>query len=154
MFISRFSIWKKIKTIIDLNKKIIIKDIWTETGHPNQNFVEALGVKPLKNTVEAIMNRTGIEKKFWSWLYKYITDINNICATLILEWKNLYTVRHGRIKDISVYLQFSLNKKMYIKTNKQTPNSKEIVSTWLGVNKNMSDTLIYNIILETIKSVV
>ena len=55
---------EKITVITDLNKKMIIKNTWTETGYPNQNPVEALGVKSLKNTVKTIINRIGIEKNF------------------------------------------------------------------------------------------
>ena len=39
---------EKIEKIIELNRKMRVKDTWSEPGHPNQNPAEALGVKPLK----------------------------------------------------------------------------------------------------------
>ena len=63
----------------------MIKNIWIETGYPNQNLIETLKIKPLKTIVETIINKTGIEEKFLLWIYKYVIDINNIYTTSILE---------------------------------------------------------------------
>ena len=47
---------QKTRDIIDLNRKMRVADSWSEPGHPTQNFVESLGVKPIKRGAEAIMN--------------------------------------------------------------------------------------------------
>ena len=97
---------EKVEKIIDLNRKMMVKDTWSEQGHSNQNTVKALGVKPLKTGTEQLMNRTGAPSAAWLWAQKYIADINNHCATLFHGWKTLISVRHGYTPDISAFLQF------------------------------------------------
>ena len=97
---------EKIDKIIDLNRQMMVKDSWSEPGHPNENPAEALGVNPLKKGVEQLMNRTGADSGAWPWAYKYIAQINNICATPVPGWKTPISVWHGYTPDISAYLQF------------------------------------------------
>ena len=95
---------EKVDKIIDLNREMMVKDTWAEAGHPNENPVEALGVKPLKLGAQALMNRTGAPNGAWPWAYEHIAEINNICATPALGWKTPISVRHGYTPDISAYL--------------------------------------------------
>ena len=52
---------EKVEKIIDLNREMMGKDTFAEAGHPNQNPAEALGVKPLQQGSEQLMNRTGTD---------------------------------------------------------------------------------------------
>ena len=85
---------------------MMVRDIWSKLGHPNQNPIEALGVKPLKSGAEQLMNRTGVPSGAWPWAQKYIVYINNYCATPIYGLKMPILVRHGYTPNISAYLQF------------------------------------------------
>ena len=46
---------EKGQKITDINRNMMVKDTWSEHGHPNENPVESLGVKPLKNGITSIM---------------------------------------------------------------------------------------------------
>ena len=83
---------EKVGKIIDLNREMMVKDTWAEPGHPNQNLVEALGVKVLKSGIEQLMNRTGADDGAWPWALKYIADINNHCTSPIHGWKTPISV--------------------------------------------------------------
>ena len=76
---------QKTRDIIDLNRKMRVADSWSEPGHPTQNFVESLGVKPIKRGAEAIMNQRGADTGVWPWAHKYVADVNNDCAS---PWLN------------------------------------------------------------------
>ena len=52
---------EKTAKIIDLNRRMMVKDTWSESHHPNQNPVEAQGVNPLKKEATQLMNRTGAD---------------------------------------------------------------------------------------------
>ena len=86
--------------IIDLNRDMMVRDSYSEAHHPNQNPAEALGVKPLKQGAEMIMNRTGAPPNEWPWVHKYIADINNHCSTPVLNYKTPISVHHGYTPDI------------------------------------------------------
>ena len=106
---------EKVNKIIDINRDMIVKDTWSETGHPNENPAEALDFKPLKTGISAIIDRQNIEDCLWPDVAKYIAEINNICATPVLGWQNPFTSRHGYTKDISPYLEYSLGESVYFK---------------------------------------
>ena len=104
---------EKVQKIIDINREMHVKDSWSEPDRPNENPVEALGINPLKRGVSAIMDRTGAYNKVWPWAYKYIADINNICATPVLGWKTPISIRHGYTPDISPFLQYQFWQPIY-----------------------------------------
>ena len=96
---------QKVKKIMEINREMKVKDSWSEPGHPNQNPVEAIGVKPLKMGVQAIMDRTGALDTMWPWACKHMADFDNHCATPLLGWKTPISVRHGFTPNISAFLQ-------------------------------------------------
>ena len=49
---------QKTDEILDLNRKMIVKDTWSEAGIPEQNPVEQGGVRILKNAAEVVIQRT------------------------------------------------------------------------------------------------
>ena len=136
---------EKVEKIIDLNRQMMVRDTWSEQGHPNQNPAEALGVKPLKTGTEQLMNRTGAPPGAWPWAQKYIADINNHCATPFHGWRTPISVRHGYTPDISAFLQFQFWEKVYFKIDEQAPNSKEAPGYWMGVSNTIGDAMTYDI---------
>ena len=133
---------------------MMVKDTWAEPGHPNQNYVEALGVKPLKEGTEALMKQTGAPSGAWPWAQKYIADINNHCATPVHGWKTPISVRHGYTPDISAFLQFQFWEKIYFKVDEKSPNPKEAAGYWMGVSNTVGDAMTYDIWSDKTKRVI
>lgn len=133
---------------------MIVKDTWSEAHHPNQNPVEAQGVNPLKKGATQLMNRTGADDRAWPWAHKYIADINNICATPVLNWKTPMEKRHGYTPDISAYLQFQFWEKVYFKVEEGHPGSKEAPGYWMGVSDNVGDIMTFIIWNDKTKKVI
>ena len=123
----------------------MVKDTWAERAHPNQNPVEALAVKPLKQGLEQLLHRTGAPPGAWPWALKYISDINNHCATPIHGWKTPISVRHGYTPDISPFLQFQFWEKVYFKIDDKLPNPKEAAGYWMGVSDTVGDAMTFTI---------
>jgi len=136
---------QKVDKIISLNRDMMVKDTWSERGNPNQNPVEAQGINPLKKGAEQVMNRTGAKEGSWPWVYKYIAQVNNICASPVLGWKTPISVRHGYTPDISAYLQYQFWEKIYFKIDDQSPSTKEAPGYWLGVSETVGDMMTYDI---------
>ena len=122
---------------------MMVKDSYSEARHPNQNPAEALGVKPLKQGADMIMNRTGAPPNEWPWAHKYIADINNHCSTPVLNYKTPISVRHGYTPDISPFLQYQFREKVYYKVDEAHPNPKEAAGYWMGISHNIGDALTY-----------
>ena len=66
---------------------MMVRDTFSEAGHPNQNPAEALGVKPLNQGAEQLMNRTGSVHGAWPCAHKHIASVNNHCETPVHDWK-------------------------------------------------------------------
>lgn len=60
---------QKVDEIIDINRKMRVKDTWSEAGYPNQNPVEQGGIRLLKQGVDGLLDRTGAIPESWSWAY-------------------------------------------------------------------------------------
>ena len=54
---------QKTQDIIDINRRMIVKDTWAEPGYPEQNPVEQGGVRILKSAADVIITRTGAKEK-------------------------------------------------------------------------------------------
>ena len=76
---------QKTDKILELNRTMIVKDTWSEAGIPEQNPVEQGGVRILKSAADVIIQRTGAIPESWPWVYNYIADVNNHCATRIIN---------------------------------------------------------------------
>jgi len=136
---------EKVESIIDLNRRMMVRDTYSEPDHPNQNPVESLAVKTIKTGGESILNRTGAPAESWPWVHKYMADVNNRCATPMLNWKTPISMRHGYTPDISAFLQFQFWEKIYFKIDEQHPKSKEAPGYWLGVSVTVGDALTFNV---------
>ena len=63
-----------------INREFVIKDEFTEPGHPQQNPAELRAVKFVKNHSQVLMDRTGAPENCWLLACEYITDVHNVCA--------------------------------------------------------------------------
>ena len=145
---------QKVDKIINLNRDMMVKDSYSEAGNPNQNPAELLGVKIIKQGAEVIMNKTGVEEKYWPWIHKYIADINNNCASPFLHWNVPITVRHGYTNEISAFLQYQINEKLYYKVDEKCHNSQEKAGYWLGVSSTVGDILTFDIRTDDTQNVI
>ena len=91
----------------------------------------------LKQGVQALMDRTGALNIVWPWAHIHWCDINNICATPVLDWKTPISVCHSYTPDISAFLQCQFWEKIYFKVDESSPSTKELPGCWLGVSKTM-----------------
>ena len=130
---------QKCTIITDVNGNMMVKEKLSELGHPNENPAEALGVNPLKRGVQALMDRTGALDIVWPWAHTCWCNINNICATPVLDWKTPILVHHGCTPDISAHLQCQFWEKIHFKVDESSPSTKESPGHWLGVSKTMGD---------------
>ncbi len=131
----------------------MIKDTWSEPGNPNQNPVEALWVKPLKEGTKTFMNQTGAPEGAWPWEQRNIADVHNHCSSPFLNYKTPISVRHGYIPAISAFLQFQFWEKVYFKVDNQAPNSKEAPGYWMGISHEVGDAMTYWIYSDKTKKV-
>ena len=144
---------QKTDEILELNRKMIVKDTWSEAGIPEQNPVEQGGVRILKNAADIIIQRTGAIPESWPWVYNYIADVNNHCASKIINWKTPIEKRHGYTPDISALLLYQFWEPVYFLTDEKTPNSKERKGRWMGISPNVGDCLTYYIYCEDTRKV-
>ena len=97
---------QKIDAIIDINRTMRVRDTFSEARCPNQNAAEPMGVKIIKQGSEGLMNRSGAPDFVWPYSHKYITDINDHCASPFIGWKPPISKRHEYTPDISTFLLY------------------------------------------------
>ena len=131
--------------ITEWNRQMMIKDSYAEPGHPNQNPVEAECIQILKAGLQGIMTRTSAPEASWPFILKYLCDVNNHCATPMLNWKTPISVRHGYTPDISAFLQFQFYEPIYFQVDESSPSTGEAAGYWIGVADNVGDALTYHI---------
>ena len=134
---------QKTQEIIDINRRMIVKDTWAEPGYPEQNPVEQAGVRILKQAADAIITRTGAPPAAWPWVYNYISDVNNHCANRILNWRTPIEKRHGYTPDISALLLYQFWEPIYFFTDEKTPKTKERKGRWIGLSHDVGDKLTF-----------
>jgi hypothetical protein len=131
-----------------------VEDSWSEAGYSNQNPVENLGVKWVKQHGKVLMNRTGCFDFLWLEAHQYLAEINNICADESLEWMVPRTKRHGTTEGISAYLGFQFFQKVMFLDDGKFPGSKEKPGYWMGPSKNVGDILTYKLYSDETKTFV
>ena len=107
--------------------------------------MEQGAIRILKSASDVILARTGAKPEAWPWIYNYIADINNHCASKILNWKTPIEKRHGYTPDISAFLLYQFWEPIYYLVDEKTPNSKERKGHWMGVSHNVGDKLTHTI---------
>ena len=136
---------QKTDVITTINRNMIVKDTWSEAGYPTQNPVEQGAVRIIKQASDIIIARTGAPPEVWPWIYNYVADVNNHCATQILNWKTPIEKRHGYTPDISALLLYQFWEPIYFLVDEKTPKSKERKGRWLGLSHHVGDKLTYHI---------
>ena len=88
------------------------------------------------------------------WVYNYIADVNNHCASRVINWKTPIEKRHGYTPDISAFLLYQFWEPVYYLIDEKTSNSKEQKGRWMGISPNVGDCLTYYIYCENTKCVI
>ena len=89
----------------EIQREMYIKDEFSEPDNQQQNLVEGGAIKWLKQATHTLLDRTGAPDSTFFLAMKYLAMVHNVCWDKSLD-STPYTVRHGRIKDISALLQF------------------------------------------------
>ena len=131
--------------ITDWNQKMMVRDTFMEAGHPNQNPVEAECIRTLKAGLQGILTRTSAPKASWPFVLKCLCDVNNHCATPMLNWKTPILVRHGHTPDISAFLQLQFHEPIHFQVDEGSPGTGEVPGCWIGVAENVGDALTHHI---------
>ena len=129
------------EAIVELNRRMMVRDSFAEPGNPNQNPAEALGVKPLKEGIQLIMDRTGADKKAWPWAGGYLCYILARCASPFLNYKTPHSARHGVTPDISNLIGWNFWDKIYFKVDEKAPKSPEAPGYWMGPCPDVGDIM-------------
>ena len=124
-----------------MNRCMMVKASCSEPGNPNQNPAEALGVKPLKEGIQIIMDRTGADKRAWPWAGHCLCCVLNRCASPFLGHKTPHAVRHGVTPDISNLLGWSFWDNSHFKVDKKAPKSQEAPGHWMGLCPDVGDIM-------------
>ena len=101
------------------NRRMMVRDSFSEHGCPNQNPTESHGVRIIKMGAEGLKIRTGAPDNLWPLMHEYLADINNHCATPFLNWRTPIEKRHGYTPDISAYLMYQFYEPVYFRTHEK-----------------------------------
>ena len=91
------------------------------------------------------MDRTGALDIVWPWACTHWCDVNNICATPVLDWKTPILVCHGHTPDMSAFLQHQFWERICFEVDESSPSTKELPGYWLGVSKTVGDAMTFDI---------
>ena len=94
------------------------------------------------------MDRTGAPSFLWFFCMLYIVSLMNFTAVESLRWITPYQATFGTMPNISSLLQFTFFQLIYYSKDNSFPASQEKLGHWLGVTKNMGDTLTYWILAD------
>ena len=86
-----------------IHRELYIKDGFSEPNHPNQNPVEGIAIKWLKEASHVLLDRSGAPDSAWYLAIKYLSEIHSICydQTIGMSPSQKHT---GITPDISAYL--------------------------------------------------
>ena len=76
---------QKSEHITNTNRRMMVKDSWSEAGKPNQNPTESGGVRIIKMGAEGLQIKTGAPERLWPYMFQYLADINSNCTTPFLN---------------------------------------------------------------------
>ena len=133
---------EKSQRVTEWNREHQIKESFTEPYHPQQNPAEARAVKFIKQHTQILMDRTGAPPDTWFFASQYVASVHNHTADPTLNWNTPYSRRHGITPDISKFLQFTFNEKVYyLDPGAKYPETKERTGTGMGPVDNVGDAL-------------
>ena len=94
------------KGVKESNRKLIIKDQFTEPYHPQQNPAELNACKFIKQHTQTLMDRVGAPPDLWYGAAEYVTHVYNRCANESIDWEVPLTKSTGDTIDISHMLLY------------------------------------------------
>ena len=132
-----------------ISRHFCVKDTFTEAGYQHQNPVENQAIRYLKARSQTVMNASGAPEFVWPDCLKWIAEIHNITADEQLKYRTPYEKRHGSTPDISAYILFTFWEKiLYHEPDNKFPDAKELPGYFLGIARNVGDTLTFIILSE------
>ena len=134
---------EKSNEVQDIQRRLLIKDQFSEPYNQQQNLVESCAVRWLKQSTHVLMDKTGAPESIWYLAVKYMADLHDHLydKTLNMTPKQM---RNGRIPELTPFLQFSFwEPVLYLDQEESWPYSKERAGRWVGVSHNVGDILTY-----------
>ena len=127
--------------VINLNRKLFIKDAFSEPHHQHQNLVEGSVISWIKRATHTLMDRVAAPDSLWFLAIQYLCDVWNYTWHPVINMTP-HQFRHGVMPDISAILQFTFYQKVFYLDHEETfPSSKERAGRWVGLAKNIGDAL-------------
>ncbi len=134
---------------LELNRKYLVADEYTEPHHPQQNPAEMRAVKWIKEHTQILLDRQGAPPSLWLQAAQYLADLHNVSADETLRWETPTTMRHGDTPDISAFLHFRFYERiLYLDPMETYPQTKEKAGYWVGIASNVGDSLTYKILTD------
>ena len=140
---------------MEINREYLIKDQFSEPYNPQQNKVETVAIRYLREQVPKLLDLTGAPESVWHFPCAYVADVHNICSDSSLP-DSMTPLQYatGVTPDISAFLQFTFWQPiLYLDHEAVWPASKERSGHWLGVAHNIGDSLTYWILDDQSKQV-
>ena len=139
--------------VAEVQRKLIIKDQFSEAHNQHQNPVESCAIRWLKSATHALLDATGAPDSTWYFAMKYLADVHNITYDASLKMTP-HQKRHGVTPDISAFLQHKFwDPILYLDHEETWPTTKERSGRWIGVSHNVGDCLTYWIVDDQSKRV-
>ena len=113
--------------VMEINRKFFIKDQFSEAYNPQQNPVEGMAIRYLKQASHTLMDQTGAPPQLWYYTIKYLCDIHNFTSNPSLPDNIIpYQMRFGVTPDISAYLQFTFwEPVLFLDMEQKWPKTRE-----------------------------
>ena len=127
----------------NINRRIIVKDQFSEPHNQQQNTVEMAAIRWLVQATHKLLDMTGAPDSAWLLAMKYLAKLHDITYDYTLGMVP-FQKRHGVTPDISAYLQHRFwDPILYYDHEASWPESKERSGRWVGVADNVGDVLTY-----------
>ena len=129
--------------VLDINRKLLIKDQWSEPHNQQQNTVEMGAIRWLVSATHRLLDTTGAPDTAWLLAMKYLAQVHKICYDPTIQTVP-HKMRHGVTPEISAYLQHCFwDPILYFDHEASWPATKERSGRWVGVAENVGDILTF-----------
>ena len=137
---------EKSEEVLDLQRKLLIKDQFSEPHNQQQNTVEMGAIRWLTTNTHRLLDTTGAPDGAWYLAMKHLASLHNVCYDPTIKTVPKQK-RHGVTPDISAYLQHAFwDPVLYYDNEHSWPHTKERSGRWVGVAENVGDILTYWIV--------
>ena len=141
----------KVKNILRMYH---ISNFQCEPHHQHQNPAERK-IQEVKKMVNQVMDRTGMQARFWLLCTLFVICLCNHLACDSLQWQTPLKRAMGQKPDISPFLQFYFGEKvLYAVDNKFPSESPEKPGKWVGVAEHQGDILTYLVLTDDTEQVI